>query len=74
MEQFTVLGDQIKTLASQISNMCGHNESGSRNPFAERGTHGRQHHAQAHAHQQMNKFKLDKPEFQVSFLLVFYLN
>jgi hypothetical protein len=64
MEQFTVLGDQIKALATQISNMCGHNESGSRNQFAEYGMHGRQHHAQAHAHQQVNRFKLDKSEFQ----------
>jgi hypothetical protein len=32
-EQFTVLGDQIKALATQISNLCGHNEIGSRNPF-----------------------------------------
>jgi hypothetical protein len=41
MEQFTVLGDQIKALTTQISNTCGHNGSGSRNPFAECGMHER---------------------------------
>jgi hypothetical protein len=67
MEQLTVLEDQIKALATQISNMCGHNENGSRNPFAKRGTHGRQHHAQAHAHRRVSRFKLDIPEFQGCF-------
>ena len=61
MEKFTVLGDQIKGLTTQISNMCGHNGNGSRNLFAE---HEHQHHAQVHAHQRVNRFKLDKPEFQ----------
>ena len=59
-----ILGDQIKALTTQISNMCGHNGSGSRNPFAERKTHECKHHAQAHAYQWVNKFKLDKTEFQ----------
>jgi hypothetical protein len=67
MEQLTVLGDQIKALATQISNMCGHNENGSRNLFAERRTHGRQHHVQAHAHRRVSRFKLDIPEFQGCF-------
>jgi hypothetical protein len=67
MEQLTVLGDQIKALATQISNMCGHNENGSRNPFAERGMHERQHYAQAHAHWRVSRFKLDIPEFQGCF-------
>jgi hypothetical protein len=67
MEQLTVLGDKIKALATQISNMCGHNENGSRNSFAERGTHGRQHHAQAHAHRRVSRFKLDILEFQGCF-------
>jgi hypothetical protein len=44
-----------------------HNENGSRNPFAERGTHGRQHHAQAHAYRRVSRFKLDIPEFQGCF-------
>jgi hypothetical protein len=57
-------GDQIKALATQISNMCGHNGSGSRNPFVECRTHRRQHHVQAHAHRRVNWFELDKPEFQ----------
>jgi hypothetical protein len=67
MEQLTVLGDQIKALVTQISNMCGHNENGSRNSFAECGTHERQHHAQAHAHRRVSRFKLDIPEFQGCF-------
>jgi hypothetical protein len=67
MEQLTVLGDQIKALVTQISNMCGHNENGSRNPFAEHRTHGRQHHAQAHAHRRVSRFKLDIPELQGCF-------
>ena len=67
MEQLTILGDQIEALVTQISNMCGHNENGSRNLFAERGTHGRQHHAQAHAHWQVSRFKLDIPNSKVAF-------
>jgi hypothetical protein len=67
MEQLTVLGDQIKALATQISNMCGHNENGSRNLFVECGTHERQHHAQAHAHRRVIRFKLDILEFQGCF-------
>jgi hypothetical protein len=63
-EQFTVLGDQIKALATQISNFCGHNEIGSRNPFTERRMQGRQHLAQAHANRRVSRFKLDTPEFQ----------
>jgi hypothetical protein len=67
MEQLTVLRDQIKALATQISNMCGHNKNGSRNPFAERETHEHQHHAQAHAHRRVSRFKLNIPEFQGCF-------
>jgi hypothetical protein len=63
-EQFTVLGDQIKALTTQLSNMGDHNENGSRDPFTEHGTHRRQHRAQAHANQWENKFKLNIPEFQ----------
>jgi hypothetical protein len=63
-EQFTVLGDQIKAFTTQLSNMGGHNWDGSRDPFGERGTHGHQHHAQAHANQWGNRFKLNIPEFQ----------
>jgi hypothetical protein len=63
-EQFTVLGDQIKALATQISNLCGHNEIGSRNPFTERRTHGHQHLVQAYANRWVSRFKLDTLEFQ----------
>jgi hypothetical protein len=35
-ERFTVLGDQIKALVIQISNLCGHNGIGPRNLFTER--------------------------------------
>jgi hypothetical protein len=63
-EQFTVLGDQIKALTTQLSNMGGHNGNGSRDLSAERGTHRRQHCAQAHANQWENGFKLNILEFQ----------
>jgi hypothetical protein len=60
-------GGSNQSQATQISNMCGHNENGSKNPFAERRMHGRQHHAQAHAHRRVSRFKLDIPEFQGCF-------
>jgi hypothetical protein len=63
-EQLTILGDQIKALTTQFSNMGGHNRDGSRDPSAERGMHGRQHHVQAHANQWENGFKLNIPEFE----------
>jgi hypothetical protein len=63
-EQFTVLGDQIRFLTTQFSNMGGHNGNGSEDPSAERGTHGRQHHAQEHANQWGDRFKLNILEFQ----------
>jgi hypothetical protein len=63
-EQFMVLGDQIKAFTTQLSNMGDHNWDGSRDLFAERGTHGHQHRAQAHANQWGNRFKLNIPEFQ----------
>jgi hypothetical protein len=63
-EQFTVFGDQIKALTTQFSNIGGHNGDGSGDPFAERGTDGCQHYAQAHANQWGNRFKLNILEFQ----------
>jgi hypothetical protein len=63
-EQFTVLGDQIKALTTQLSNMGGHNGNGSEDPSAERRRHRRQYRAQAHANQWENGFKLNIPEFQ----------
>jgi hypothetical protein len=63
-EPFTVLGDQIKALATQISNLSSHYEIGSRNPFIEHRTQGHQHLAQAHANRRVSRFKLDTPEFQ----------
>ena len=59
-----VLGDQIKALTTQLSNMGGHNGNRSRDPSTERRTHKRQHHAQAHANQWENGFKLNIPGFQ----------
>jgi hypothetical protein len=44
-----VLGDQIKALTTQLSNMGSHNGNGFGDPSVERGTHRRQHRAQAHA-------------------------
>jgi hypothetical protein len=63
-EQFMVLGDQIKALTTQFSNMGGHNGDGSEDPSTERRMHKRQHHAQAHANQWGNGFKLNISEFQ----------
>jgi hypothetical protein len=63
-EQFIVLGDQIKALTTQFSNMGGYNGDISGDPSAEHGTHRRQHHMQAHANQQGNGFKLNIPKFQ----------
>jgi ribosomal protein S15P/S13E len=63
-EQFKVLGDQIKALTTQLSNMGGHNENGSKDPSAECGMHRCQHRAQAHATQWENVFKLNILEFQ----------
>jgi hypothetical protein len=40
-EQFTILGDQIRALTTQFSNMGGYNENGSRNLFMERRTQAR---------------------------------
>jgi hypothetical protein len=62
-DQFRALEDQCETSPTQISNLYRHNEYGSRNPSAERRTHGRQHHAQAHATRWVDEFKLDFPEF-----------
>ena len=59
-----VLGDQIRALTTQFSNMGGHNRDGSRDPSAERRMHGRYYCAQAHANQWGNGFKLNIPEFQ----------
>jgi hypothetical protein len=73
-EQFTVLGDQIKALTTQLSNMGGHNGNGSRNPSTERRTHGRQHHAQAHATRWVNGFKLNILEFQGNLQLEEFLD
>jgi hypothetical protein len=63
-EQFTVLGDQNRVLTTQFSNMGGHNGDGFGEPFVERGTHGHQHHAQAHANQWGDGFKFNIPECQ----------
>jgi G3E family GTPase len=63
-EQFTVLGDQIRALTTQFSNMDGHNGDGSGDPSAERETHEHQHHAQTHANQWGNGFKVNILKFQ----------
>jgi hypothetical protein len=63
-EQFTALEDQLETSPTQISNVCGHNGNGSRNPSVERQIHGRQHLAQAHVAWWVDGIELDIPEFQ----------
>jgi hypothetical protein len=62
-DQFRALEDRCEASPTQISNLYRHNEYESRNPSAERRTHGRQHHAQAHATRWVDGFKLDFPEF-----------
>jgi hypothetical protein len=62
-DQFRALEDRCEASPTQISNLYRHNEYGSRNPYAERRTQGRQHHAQAHATRWVDGFKLDFPEF-----------
>jgi hypothetical protein len=54
----------VKPRLPKISNLYRHNRNGSRNPSAEHRTHGRQHHAQAHATRWVDGFRLDTPEFQ----------
>ena len=63
-EHFMVLGDQIKSHTTQLSNMGGHNGNGSGDPSAECETHRHQHRVQAYANQWENGFKLNIPEFQ----------
>ena len=63
-EQFTILGDQIKALTTQLSNMSGHNGNGFGDLSAKRRMHRRHHRAQAHANQWENGFKLNILEFQ----------
>jgi hypothetical protein len=58
-DQFWALEDQCEASPTQISKLYRHNEHGSRNPSAERGIHENQHHAQAHATQWVDGFKLD---------------
>jgi hypothetical protein len=63
-DQFRALEDRSEASPTQISNLYRHNGNGSRNPSAERRTHGCQHHAQAHATWWVDGFRLDTPEFQ----------
>ena len=63
-DRFRALENQLETSPTRISNSCRYNENGSRNPSAECKTHGRQHHAQAHAIWWVDGFRLDTPEFQ----------
>jgi hypothetical protein len=72
-EQFTILGDQIKALTTQLSNMGGHNGNGSGDPSVEHGTYRSQHRVQAHSNQWENGFKLNIPKFQGWLLLEDFL-
>jgi hypothetical protein len=56
--------DQIEDLTTQLSNLCRHNEDGSRNLFTDRRMQGHQHLAQAHANQQVSRFEPKIPKFQ----------
>ena len=46
-DQFRAMRDQIEGLTTQLSNLCGHKGSGSRNLCIERQTQGHQQLAQA---------------------------
>jgi hypothetical protein len=50
-DQFQALRDQIKDLTTQLSNLCDHKGSGSRNLCTEHRTQGSQHLAQAPTNQ-----------------------
>ena len=63
-DQFRAIRDQIEDLTIQLSNLCRHNEDGSRNRFIECQTQGRQYLAQAHANQQISRFELKIPKFR----------
>ena len=60
-DQFRALEDRREASPTQISNLYRHNGNGSRNPSAERRTHGSQHHAQAHSTRWVDEFKLKIP-------------
>jgi hypothetical protein len=62
-DQFQALEDRHEASPTQISNLYCHKGNGSRNPSTKRRTHGRQHHAQAHAIRWVDKSKLKIPEF-----------
>jgi hypothetical protein len=62
-DQFRELEDRREASPTQISNLYRHNGNGSRNHSAERRTHGSQHHAQAHATQWVDGFKLNFSKF-----------
>jgi hypothetical protein len=66
-DQFQAMRDQIEDLITQLSNLCGHKGSGSRNPCTERRTQRRQHLAQAPTNQRVGRFKLNIPEFHRKF-------
>jgi hypothetical protein len=54
-DQFRAMGDHIEDLTTQLSKLCGHKGSGSRNPCTERRTQGRQHLARASSYQLAGK-------------------
>ena len=62
-DQFRTLEDRCEASPTQISNLYHHKGNGSRNPFAEHRTHGRQHYAQAHATRWVDRSKLKIPKF-----------
>jgi hypothetical protein len=62
-DQFRALEDRREASPTQILNLYRHNGNGSKNPSAERRTHRRQHHVQAHATWWVDGSKLKIPEF-----------
>jgi hypothetical protein len=66
-DQFRALRDQIEDLTVQLSNLCGHKGSGSRNPCTERRTQGRQHLVQAPTNQWVSRLEFNIPKFHRKF-------
>jgi hypothetical protein len=63
-DQLQAMKDQIEDLTTQLSNLCRHNEDGSKNLLMEHRMQGCQHLAQANTNQRVSRFKLNIPNFQ----------
>jgi hypothetical protein len=62
--QFQAMEDHIEDLTTQLSNLRGHKEGGSRNPCTKHRVQGCQHLAQAPTNQWVSRFELKIPKFR----------